>query len=162
MRLAKRLPWLSGSALTMKLTSPWRNSVTALERCRPRRESPCARKGMQLAHIGRGVFDEFEPVGAHRIVPDPQARRRKERQAQMRVIVASVPFALLRSRSPQQRAQIGAIDGSRELRRRTDGELPGAECLERQRLIDGAKKSPHGRNPALDRPRRKSPLFRDP
>ena len=66
---AKSAAKLSGSALTMKLISPWRYSATSLQRWRATRAKPrLSNSALELAGIGRGELDELEAIRAHRVV----------------------------------------------------------------------------------------------
>ena len=54
----------------MKLISPWRYSITFLWRCRAMAVKPMRSNSAPMrGGVGRGVLDELEAVGAHRVVP---------------------------------------------------------------------------------------------
>src|ERR1700761_1097855 len=60
--VAKRAPWPPGSALTTKLISPWRYSVTALERWRPTARKPMrSNKACKSATLGAVYSTNSKP-----------------------------------------------------------------------------------------------------
>ena len=68
---AKDWAKLSGSALTMKLISPWRIEGDPLGAMAARDpESEPAEQGIQLLGVLGRVLDEFEAVGAGGVVPE--------------------------------------------------------------------------------------------
>ena len=66
--LAKSSAKLPGSALMMKLMSPCRCRVTFLRLCLATAGKPIlVNSERSSSRIGRGIFDELEAVGAHRV-----------------------------------------------------------------------------------------------